>query len=145
VNVVVLYESRTGNTQRAAEYVAGACRQAGVDQLAVNPVSAPDLTALAAADVVFVGTWTDGLILFGHRPGGMRNIRALPVLDRKNVAVFCTYAVNPGSTAHQLGRALERLKGATIVGEAQFKRTDIDKLVGRYVDDVLATVVGAPS
>jgi len=141
MNAVVLYESRTGYTKRAAEYIAGACQQAGVERVTLAPVGAPDLTELAAADVIFIGTWTDGLILFGHRPGGMKNILALPALDRMAVAVYCTYAVNPGTTLTQLAGTLERRQGADIVGAQQFKRADVATKVGPFVDDVLATVV----
>ena len=68
VNIVVIHQSRTGNTRRAAELIGGAAEAAG-DTVAVRPVTNIDFKELAEADLVFVGTWVDGLILFGHRPG----------------------------------------------------------------------------
>ena len=67
VNIVVIHQSRTGNTRRAAELIGGAAEAAG-DTVAVRPVTNIDFKELAEADLVFVGTWVDGLILFGHRP-----------------------------------------------------------------------------
>src|SRR3954452_10098337 len=95
MKAVVLYESMTGNTRRAAELIGGALAERGAE-VAVRSVLAPGLHELSVADVVLIGTWVDGLVLFGQRPGRAGRLWKLPVLDRKRVAVFCTYAVNPG-------------------------------------------------
>ena len=44
MNVVVLYESMTGNTQRAAELIGGAVKAAGCD-VSVRSVRAPTTTS----------------------------------------------------------------------------------------------------
>ena len=78
MDVLVTYESRTGTTRRAAQLVGGGLRDAGAT-VSVAPVSAIDLDDLARADLVVVGTWTDGLFFFGQRPGGGGKIaRVLP-------------------------------------------------------------------
>ena len=73
---VVIYESLTGNTARAARLIGDAVAGRGVDT-SIYPITGIGLKDLAAADIVFVGTWVDGLVLFGHRPGRAGRIRSM--------------------------------------------------------------------
>ena len=99
-----------------------------------------DLEAISRADVVFVGTWVDGLVLFGQRPGRASKLRGLPVLDGKRVAAFCTYAINPGRTIDKLAGILEA-KGATVVAKRAIKRNAIDEqMAADFVGEVLAAI-----
>jgi menaquinone-dependent protoporphyrinogen IX oxidase len=141
--VVVLFESLTGNTRRAAEHIGGAAAVAGAD-VWVRPIDGYDPKELAEADLVFVGTWVDGLILFGQRPGRAGRIKALPALDRKPVAAFCTYAVNPGKTVAKLTGVLEANGAAVIAGHA-FKRNRIETEVDDFVADALASLSAVSS
>src|SRR5829696_1469559 len=68
MRAVVIYESLTGNTARAARLIAEAAREEGAD-VTIYPITAIGLKDLAEADIVFVGTWVDGLVLVGPRPG----------------------------------------------------------------------------
>ena len=61
MKVVVIHQSRTGNTRRAAELIGGAVEAAGSSAI-VRSASNLDYKELAEADLVFVGTWVDGLI-----------------------------------------------------------------------------------
>jgi hypothetical protein len=140
MNVVVLYESLTGNTRRAAELMAGELARAGVDA-AVCPVTRPDFQAMAVADMVIVGTWTDGIVVIGQRPGRASRIRGLPVLDRKPCVVYCTYAVNPGRTLDKLTRIMEE-RGARVLGGMAIRRTNLvggaKEFVSRLLEEVPA-------
>src|SRR4051794_21296461 len=138
MKAVVLYESMTGNTRRAAELIGGSLAAAG-DDVAVRPVTDIDFHELATADMVFVGTWVDGLVLFGQRPGRATRLWQLPVLDHKLVAVFCTYAINAGKALDKTVRILEA-KGARVIGSRQFRRDRIEEGVGEFVDAVLQSV-----
>jgi len=138
MNIVVLYESLTGNTRRVAELVGGAARSAGAD-VAVRPVSEPDLHELAEADAIIIGTWTDGLVLFGMRPAAANRLRALPVIEHKPVGVFCTYAVNPGRTLDKLAAIVEGRGGKVVAGQA-FKRSDLETRVPDFVAEVMVSV-----
>jgi flavodoxin I len=142
VRVVVLYESMTGNTRRAAELIGGAVAATGAE-VSVYPVTNPDLHRLSVADLVFVGTWVDGLVLFGQRPGRATRLWNLPVLDHKPVAVFCTYAINAGKALDKTVAILEA-KGARVVGRRQFRRDRIEQGVQEFVDDVLQSVPAGP-
>jgi menaquinone-dependent protoporphyrinogen IX oxidase len=134
MKAVVLYESMTGNTREAAERIGGALAAAG-DDATVRPVTNIDFHELAIADVVFVGTWVDGLVLFGQRPGRAGRLWKLPVLDRKPVAVFCTYAINAGKALDKTAAILEA-KGARIAGRRQFRRDRLERGVAEFVAEV---------
>src|SRR5437868_3098552 len=98
MQAVVIYESLTGHTRRAAETIGDGLARAGVDTT-VCPITRIDYAALAAADLVVVGSWTDGLLVVGQRPGRAARLRKLlPVVNGKRAAVFCTYALDCGAT-----------------------------------------------
>ena len=138
MNAVVIYESFTGNTQRAAELIAAALGEAGVGAT-VCPVTRVDYQALSSADVVIVGTWTDGIFVVGQRPGRASRLRALPVMDRKRCVVYCTYALNPGKTLAKLSRIMVE-RGADVLGGMAIRRNDLEggarDFVGRLLDAV---------
>jgi hypothetical protein len=139
MKLAVVYESMTGNTRRAAELAARLATESHGADVSVRPVVDLDLKALAEADLLMAGTWTDGFVVAGMRPGGARRLWTLPVLDRKPAVVFCTYAVNPGRTLLKFQRILEA-KGANVLGGRAFRRDRIDVTVPAFVDDALALV-----
>ena len=141
MKAVVLFESLTGNTRRAAELIGGAMQEKGVE-VTVRPIDAFDYHEVAVADLVCVGTWVDGLVVAGHRPGRAGKLRKLPVLDHKQVAAFVTYAIYPGKALAKTVRVLEG-RGASVIAEHQFRRDRIEDEVDAFVQIVLNRV-GAP-
>jgi flavodoxin I len=135
---VVIYESLTGNTARAAQLVAAEARAAGAE-VSVFPIDDIGLKELAEADVVFLGTWVDGLILVGHRPGRAGKLRRMPVIDGKRAALFMTYAVHAGKALERFSRVVEE-RGAMVVGRQLFRRDRIEVGVDDFVQNALATV-----
>ena len=138
MNGVVIHQSRTGNTRRAAELIGGAAALAGAT-VAVRPVTNIDYKELAEADLVFVGTWVDGLILFGHRPGDTGKVRQIPKLWDKKVAAFMTHAVNPGNAADKLSALLEG-HGAEVVAARSLNRRRLEDEAPAFATEVLASV-----
>jgi hypothetical protein len=138
MRAVVIYESLTGNTARAARLIGGAVAAEGVD-VALYRITDIGLKDLAAADLVFVGTWVDGLVLFGHRPGRAGRIRSMPVIDGKPVAAFMTYAVHAGKALERFARVLEE-RGATVVARVLLRRDRLEVGIDGFVRDALATV-----
>jgi len=138
MRAVVIYESLTGNTARAAELVGEAARAAGA-AVSVFDINNIGLKELAEADVVFVGTWVDGLILFGHRPGRAGKLRRLPVIDGKRAAVFMTYAVHPGKALDKLARVVEE-RGGSVVARQLFRRDHLEAGIDDFVHVALAAV-----
>jgi hypothetical protein len=139
VKAVVLYESLTGKTARTAELIGQYLREAGVPVLAVNNVVDIDLQALAEADLVIVGSWVDGLVFFGQKPGRQGRLWALPALAGKRAVVYLTYAINAGNALDKLVRIVES-RGAEVLGGLQIRRDDLDGGARDFVDRLLANV-----
>jgi len=135
MKAVVLFESLTGNTRRASELIGGALQERGAE-VTVRPIDAFDYHEVAVADIVVVGTWVDGFIIVGHRPGRAGKLRRLPVLDRKKVAAFVTYAINPGKALAKTVAVLEE-RGADVVTRAQLRRDRLETEIGPFVDAIL--------
>jgi hypothetical protein len=142
VNVVVIHQSRTGNTRRAAELIGGAVAATGAT-VAVRPVGNLDYAELALADLVFVGTWVDGLVLFGHRPGDAGKISQIPPLWDKKVVAFMTHALNPGNAADKLAALLSG-NGAEVVAARSLNRRRLEVEAPAFVAEVLAPWVPPP-
>lgn len=136
MNVVVIHESRSGNTQRAAEMIAQGIIDDG-SHATVYPSTAVDLHAVSEADLVVVGTWTDGLFFFGQRPGGSNRLWEMPEIHHKKAAVFCTYAKNPGRTVDKLAKLVEG-KGAEVVGGDALHRNQLEDQVPNFVNGLLS-------
>jgi flavorubredoxin len=137
VRALIIYESLTGTTRRAAHLIAERLREAGHEAV-VSPVTHVDLQALKQADLVIVGAWTDGIVFFGQRPGRAHRLRRLPVMNGKRAVVYCTYAVDQGHTLEKLA-AIVRDRGAEVVGGYAIKRTALEE----GVDDFVARVLDA--
>lgn len=138
MRAVVIYESWTGNTARAARLIADEVAAHGVD-VSVYPITDIGLKDLAEADVVFVGTWVDGLILFGHRPGRAGRIKRMPVVDGKRVAAFMTYAVNAGKALDRFAKVLDE-RGAVVVARTLLRRDNLEAGISDFVSSSLAAV-----
>ena len=138
MNVVVVYESLTGNTQRAAEVIGGELERRGVNAVVCN-VTAIDYQALAQADLVVMGSWVDGIFVIGQRPGRAVRLESFPPIDGKRCFVFCTYALNPGKTLDKMTKIMEG-RGAEVLGGMAIKRNRIDEGARDFVVRVLDVV-----
>ena len=119
MKAALLVESLTGNTWKAAEAIATNLQQENWQITGLDPVRKPNYSAIQEADMVIVGTWVHGLFIVGQTPFGIGGINKLPVMRNKKAAVFCTYALDSGSTLDKLtdavnGRGAEVLGGLTI-------------------------------
>src|SRR4029453_10660871 len=95
------------------------------------------LKELAEADVVFIGTWVDGLVLFGHRPGRAGRIKRMPVGAGKPVAAFMTYAIHAGKALDRFSRVLTE-RGAVVVARGLLRRDRLDQGIEEPVPQALA-------
>jgi hypothetical protein len=138
MDAVIIYESLTGNTEKASTLIAGQLRAVGVPTT-VCRITSIEYQALADADLVIVGTWVDGIFVVGQRPGRGSRIRRLPVLDRKRCLVFCTYALNPGRTLEKLSRILEG-RGAKVLGGMTIRRNDLEGGAREFVERLLEAI-----
>lgn len=139
MDAVIIYESLTGTTHRAAELIGDGLydHQIGSQLYNVNTV---DPTAVAAADLVIIGTWTDGLLVVGQRPGRKKKLKALPDLTGKRCLVYCTYAIDPGKTIPKMTKIVEGL-GGEVLGGMTFRRDHLREDAAAFVDGVVAAVI----
>ena len=133
---VVIYESLTGNTRRAADVIARELTRRGIPTT-VCAVAAIDLQALSAADLVVVGTWTDGMFFFGQRPGrGGRIKDRLPAMAGKQAVTYVTFALEPRHALDKL-TDIVRATGADVIGGMAIRRDDIEGGATDLVERVL--------
>jgi len=138
MRAAVIYESLTGNTRRTARLISEELAGAGIE-CSVFPVTRVDYQALADADMVIVGSWTDGLVFIGQRPGRASRLRKLPVLAGKRCLVFCTYAINCGATLDKLTRIMEE-RGADVLGGMAIRRDHIPEGAKEFVERLLEAI-----
>ena len=136
MNIVVIHQSRSGNTKKAAELIGGAIASSE-NKVTVRSTENLDFKELADADLIFVGTWVDGLILFGHRPGDIGKLNLLPPLWGKNVVAFMTHAVTPGKAASKFSSFLEA-KGAKVISSRSINKRELDSEIRPFVKEAMA-------
>lgn len=141
VNAVVIYESLTGNTAKAGRAIAAGLTAEGVPTRAF-PITKIDYQALADADLVIVGSWVDGLIFVGQRPGRLGRITSMPAVAGKKAVVYLTYAIDPGRSLEKLSAAVQA-RGADVLGGQTIRRDKLAQGVADLVDRVLAVTSDA--
>ena len=136
MQVVIIYESLTGTTEAAARLIANQFYERDVPSK-VYPVGGHDPEAIAEADVIIAGSWTDGLFFIGQKPAKRKKFTKLPDLGGKKCVVFCTYAIDPGKTLDKFTKVLEE-RGADVLGGLAIKRTDLADGAVDFVERVMA-------
>ena len=138
MKAVVIWESVTGTTRKAANLIAAGLRARGIETT-VNNVQHIDHGALSAATLVIVGSWTDGLVFFGQKPGRQSRLWSLPYLTGKQAFVYCTYAVDAGHAVDKLG-AIVQNRGAEVLGGRKVHRFHVERDVAALLDQILQAV-----
>lgn len=138
MRALVIHESLTGNTRRAAALVAAELRSHGWEASDCSARSV-DLAALQQSDVVIVGTWVDGLILFGQRPGMSGKLSDIPLLAQKPTYVFLTYAVDAGKALDKL-TALVAGRDGDVRGGMAIRRDQIEDGAAELAAGVMAAL-----
>ncbi len=139
MKAIVVYESLTGTTKQAGEAIAAALRSHGWIAT-TSPMSRIDLAELKTADVVIVGSWTDGVFFFGQKPAKESKLASmLPMMQGKTAAVYCTYAIDPGKTLPKLGSIVRR-RGGDVVGGYAIHRKRVDQDAAEFALRLLTQV-----
>ena len=139
MDAVIIYESLTGTTQRAAHLIGDGFYDHEIGSQ-IFPVAGVTADAVAGADLVIIGSWTDGLLIVGQRPGKRKKLKALPDLTGKRCLVYCTYAVHPGKTIKKMTAIVEEL-GGTVLGGMTMRRDHLEEDASEFVSRALAAVV----
>ncbi|MHB1486879.1 MAG: FAD-dependent oxidoreductase [Acidimicrobiales bacterium] len=142
---LVVFESRSGHTERLAMQIAGELARKGAE-VRTRRLAGVGLAELATVDLVVLGTWVEGFVVAGVGPA--RATRAwldrLPGLGATKFATFCSYGIAPKDTLAHLRRTIEA-KGGQVVAESAFGPRD--RLGGapeRFALAALSGVLGEP-
>ncbi len=121
MKIAIVYDSRGGTTRAAAELMSQLLSESGHEAV-VQSVSEADPAEVSKADVICVGSWTQGLfIVLQHATRAtMEFIGRLGDLSGKGAVVFATYKLSTGSMLPKMAAALEA-KGARIDGQFKWK------------------------
>ena len=138
MEALVIYESVTGTTRKAAYRIADGLRAGGV-QAWVSPITRVDHGALSAAELVVVGSWTDGLVFVGQKPGRQSRLSKLPFMTGKRAFVYCTYAVDAGHAVEKL-EDIVRGRGADVIGGQKVHRFHLERDCDALAAQVLQTI-----
>ena len=138
MRAIVIYESLTGNTREAGELIAAELNGSGIET-DHSPITQINLQALSEADLVIVGSWTDGLFFFGQRPARAGRLATLPVIDGKRAAVYCTYAIDSGRTLTKLADIVAR-RGGDVIGGVAIRRNDLQAGAADFVDRLVGAL-----
>ena len=138
MQVVIIYESLTGNTRAAAQLISDAFFERGVAAKLFR-IGGHDPAAVAEADLVIVGSWTDGLFVVGQKPAKRKKFKGLEDLSGKRCAVFCTYALDPGKTLDKFSKILTD-QGADVIGGMAIRRNELQAGAAEFVARVMDSV-----
>ena len=139
MKAVILVESLTGNTWKAAERVGSLLQEERWSITGLHRVRHPDHASIQDADFVIVGTWVDGLFVVGQRPRGVGAINQLPMMRGKRAAVFCTFALHPGKTLDKLTSVVMG-RGPDVIGGVAMNRGKLDQHTEVFVERLLANL-----
>jgi flavorubredoxin len=135
MRAVVIYESLTGNTAKAGRMIAEQLTARGVPT-AAYPITKLDYQALSDADLVVVGSWTDGIVIAGQKPGRSWRIKKMPAISGKKAVVFATYAIDPGKVLEKLVTLVEG-RGAEVLGGMTIRRDRLEVSTADFVDRII--------
>ncbi len=138
MQAIVIFESLTGNTAKAGRAIADQLTEAGIPTVA-SPINQIDLQALSAADLVIVGSWVDGIFIAGQKPGREGRLKKMPVIDGKQAAVYCTYALKDGKTLQKLSAIVEE-RGGDVIGGYAIRRDRLERDTNSFVDRLLGAL-----
>ena len=95
---VIFYHSKTGTTKKYAEEIASYLKSKGIS-INISSIQAYQEDLLNNADYVFLGCWTNGLmVMLQHPDKEWKDFAAkLPSMPGANFALFTTYKILTGS------------------------------------------------
>ena len=138
MDAVIIYESMTGTTRRAAHLIGDGFYDHRIGAQ-IFPTTGVTAEAITDADLVVIGTWTDGALVIGQRPAKAKKLRNLPNLTGKRCLVYCTYAIHPGKTIEKLTALVEDL-GGEVLGGMTIRRDHLAEDVADFVAGAVISV-----
>ncbi len=129
-----MYQSLRGGTRRAANEIAKSFQALGA-AVGTYPVTNIDAQFVLNADLLVIGTWTDGLFGLGAKPAQIGKLNTLPDISQKKTSIFVTYEISPSKSLQQFEEwAIDR--GVNLVHQQSFKvRGPFRKDISEEIED----------
>ena len=139
MKVVIVFDSRTGITRSAATAMSKVLEEQG-HECTVASVAEADPSEVSQADLICIGSWTQGLFIVLQHPtkASMQFISRLGDLSGKKAVVFCTYKLATGSLLPKMAAALEA-RGAQVVGQFKFRGRELTNEFRSFAATVAST------
>lgn len=135
--VIVAYQSKTGTTKKYGEEIA---KYLGSKKLNPNAVSIEDcnMKLVEEADVILLGCWTAGLMLFLQHPEKkwVTFAKSLPAMHHKKIGLFTTYKLATGSMFGKMRKHIgDKVNGIQI--ELKSKHGELSESDKKILDQLI--------
>jgi len=129
MKTIIIYSSHTGTTKGFASAIGDYLTENGVETK-VGSIDNYDREFLQSADLVLLGCWTSGLMIFAQHPDKpwKHFAQRMPAVNDKKVILFTTYKIATGS---MFRRMESKLKGKIGRPQAILKSKDRE-LTGKH-------------
>ncbi len=103
----IIYNSHSGTTLAYAEEIGNFLSGKGIE-CKISSIDDYDEEYLRSSDLVMLGCWTNGLMIFAQHPDrAWKNfVKEMPVIKNKTLALFTTYKIATGSMFSKMENAL---------------------------------------
>ena len=119
MKIAVMYQSLRGGTRRAAIAIANSFQSLGAT-VGIYPVTNIDAQFVLDADLLVIGTWTDGLFGIGAKPAQIGKLNALPDMSQRKASLVVTYEISPTKSLQQFEEWAQE-RGIDLVHQQGFK------------------------
>ena len=103
----IIYNSHSGTTKSYAEEIGNFLSGCGIE-CKVSSIDHYDVEYLRSSDLVLLGSWTHGLMIFAQHPdrAWFKFVEAMPDIRNKTLALFTTYKIATGSMFRKMENIL---------------------------------------
>ena len=103
----IIYNSHSGTTQAYAGEIGSFLSGKGIE-CKISSIDDYDKEYLISSDLVLLGCWTNGLMIFAQHPDSAwkKFVQEMPVIKKKTLALFTTYKIATGSMFRKMENIL---------------------------------------
>lgn len=111
-----MYHSRKGTTKKFAEKIAEKLQKRNIEVDTKN-IAETTNEDLANCDILYLGTWTNGLFLMNQKPDQLwvEFTAKLPEAENKKTVLFTTYTIRTGTMFRNMKKFITP-KGYRVIG-----------------------------
>ena len=94
----IIYNSHSGTTKAYAEEIGSFISGSGIE-FKISSIDEYDKEYLLSSDLVMLGCWTNGLMIFAQHPekAWKKFVEEMPDIRKKTIVLFTTYKIATGS------------------------------------------------